>query len=241
MIDLLFTTHNRLEYTKASLDTLIENTNWELVDRLFLRDDASKDGTHEYLVERTRQGLHVRTNLVSSQFGGPVAAMNDALHVSNANMIAKIDSDVIVCPRWLDLMLGTLNAHPEIDALGMEPSFGAPPAPLLLPRTVKPAVHIGGVFLARSHVFRLHRPKQDNRFFGWTAFQRRYVRAAWIDPDLPVFLLDHIDVSPWRELAQRYIELGWSRRWESYFTAPPAYYQWWLDSTAGRKMEAAGS
>ena len=228
MIDLVYVTHNRRAFTEASLETLIQNTNWDIVKRLHIRDDDSQDGTLDYLLDRVGQGVPCNVDIVSDQFGGPVAAMNHALDRSTTEAIAKIDNDVIVCPLWLDRMLGVMNVTP-IDVLGMEPSFAPPVAPLEVPRGAKPAPHVGGVGLFRTSIFKHRRPKQNDRFFGWTSFQQQYARCAWIDPDLPMFLLDHIPVEPWRSLAAEYERKGWTRHWNAYFEATPDYYEWWTE------------
>jgi glycosyltransferase involved in cell wall biosynthesis len=225
-IALHYPCHNRRQYVEATFAALLEYTNWDIVDRLHITDDRSRDGTYEMLCELTRD-VPVPVTVVTSNFGGPVAAMNHVLDRCVAEVIAKIDSDVLVCPRWLDVMSNVLEANPNIDALGMEPGFGEPVAPLEVSRRAKPAPFIGGVGLIRTRVFRKHRPKQDNRFFGWTQFQRSHVRAAWCSPDLPVFLLDHIHAEPWKYLAQTYIARGWSRSWSAYFDPPSEYFAWW--------------
>jgi glycosyltransferase involved in cell wall biosynthesis len=227
MIEIMYPAHNRLAFVQATFPALLANTNWELVDRLHITDDRSRDGTYEYLADAIR-AVPVPVVLSSSRFSGPVAAMNHVLDRCEAEVLGKCDSDLIVCPGWLDVMLATLDANPNIDALGMEPGFGAPVALVTLERHAKPAPFIGGVGLIRTRVFARRRPAQDKRFFGWTQFQRRHVRAAWITPDLPVFLLDHVPVEPWASLAQTYIAQGWSRKWAEYFEPSPAYYDWWV-------------
>lgn len=234
MIDLLYTSHNRLEFTMASFDALAANTNWKLVNRLLVVDDDSKDGTYGFLAGAVRS-IGCNASLAHGEFGGPVASMNHALDRSTADVLAKIDNDVIVCPGWLDEMSLALEANPGIDALGMEPGFGerfagGHPAGL---RSCAPARWIGGVGLIRTRVFARARPKPDNRFFGWTRFQRERVRAAWITPDLPVFLLDHLPFDPWRSLTAKYVRNGWARSWDHVY--PPewsSYWSWWTKERA---------
>ena len=240
-VDLLYVTHNRREFTEASLDALIANTNWDLVRTTYLIDDRSTDGTFE-LLDQIRHAIPVETILIQDNLGGPVAAMNAYLDRANADMFAKIDSDVVVCPEWLDVMMRTLDAHPDVDALGMEPGFGGEVRPPSVARSAVPARWIGGVGLLRSRVFARRRPVLSERFFGLTQFWRQNARCAWISPDLPVFLLDHIDAEPWRSLTRSYVEKGWSREWPPYdHRTTEAYAGWWLASDATRRMEAAGA
>lgn len=75
MIDLLYVSFNRFRYTQESFEALLTNTDWTLVNRLFIADDASTDGTADYLENAaTRVPTEVVWN--HGRFGGPVAAMN---------------------------------------------------------------------------------------------------------------------------------------------------------------------
>ena len=229
-VTLLFTAHNRLAFVQASFDALLEHTDWTLVDRLIVLDDASTDGTAEWLAAKVRDfygRTGIRCDYETAPFGGPVAAMNRALDLGCASVLAKIDSDVIVCPGWLDAMLEPLRNHPHVDALGMEPDFGETVAPVDELRSVLAASHIGGVGLIRTRVFASARPRPTSRFGGWTEFQERHVTAGWVTPDLPVFLLDHLPFEPWRSLAREYVARGWSRAWPAYPERMESYWAWW--------------
>lgn len=234
MVDLLFTAHNRRAFTEASFAALLEHTDWTLVSHLIVLDDDSIDGTAEWLAAETSD-FYGRTGQVcdyqTARFGGPVAMLNRALSIGGAPLIAKVDNDVIVCPGWLETMVGVLDAAPELDALGMEPGFASPVVPLDEPRGYKPAPHIGGVGVFRRRVFR-HRPRGHDRFFGMTEHWQRFAVCGWVDPDLPVFLLDHCPVEPWRSLAAEYVARGWSRPWPLYDEAMSGYWSWFTERAA---------
>jgi glycosyltransferase involved in cell wall biosynthesis len=238
-VDLMFLAHNRAEFTRASFDTLLANTDWDLVRYLYIVDDCSSDGAYEYL-DTAAIDVPCNTSLVSGAFGGPVAAMNEILDRTDATILGKIDSDVIVCPNWLNQMQSVLDGAPEVDALGMEPGFADAVQPPEVPRNYKYARWIGGVGLFRTRVFKRARPVPHQRFFGWTQFQRRHVNAAWITPDLPMFLLDHLPVEPWLSLTDQYVAEGWQRPWSKYTPGMEAYYDWWLNADVERRMETAG-
>lgn len=231
-VDLLYVTHNRLEFTQASFKALLDHTDWDHIDRVWLIDDRSVDGTLEFVHDAARL-IPRRTSFTSGRFGGPVAVMNHTLDRSSADVLAKIDNDVIVCPGWLNEMTAVLEEHPRFDALGMEPGFGDRYDGQPAQRRARPARWIGGVGLIRTRVFKGNRrPQPNERWFGWTQFQRRHVNAAWITPDLPVFLLDHLPVEPWRSLTDMYATNGWTRRWETYADEMTVYYDWWVKEQA---------
>ncbi len=226
MIDIHFCAYNRRTYTDCSLSTLAENTDWSLVNHLYITDDNSTDGTSEYLLDVFRY-LPVQATLLRNPFGGPVAAMNAVLDRTNAEIFAKVDSDLILPPGWLDTMLTVMEEYPELDALGTEPGFAPPLQPPDIARGYKPGPHIGGQGLFRTRAFRRRRPQQHNTFFGLTEFQKRYMTAGWIDPDIASFNLDHLPCDPWRSLAADYVANGWSRAWSSYDLSFRDYWIWW--------------
>src|SRR4029079_2676162 len=113
--DLLYVAHNRLAFTQATFPALLKNTNWNLVEHLHVYDDLSKDGTAEYLMAETRE-FYGRTDMkidcVSYAWGGPVAAMNAAVRSCDTDTLVKVDSDLLLCPDWLDELLLVLDQNP---------------------------------------------------------------------------------------------------------------------------------
>lgn len=232
-VEILFTTHNRLAFTEASLAALRANTNWGLVARLQICDDESVDGTYEFLADAIRD-WPAPVTLTRKGYGGSVNALAEVASRVHTELFAKIDNDVIVCSRWLETMIAVLTANQWVDALGMEPGFGAPLGSAYS-HTPVAARWIGGVGVFRSQLFKRARLKQNDRFFGLTAFWRHFARCAWISPDLPVFLLDKLPFEPWRSLTAEYVERGWSREWPEDLVYPEdmrPYWSWWLKEQA---------
>ena len=147
--------------------------------------------------------------------------------------IAKIDNDTIVPPGWLPACLDLMRRYPTVDLLGIEPwtpdekLFPAWPFPMATApffqdhRRVRPVSHIGGIGVFRRSAFeRLGRPvpnPSDGRY-GLTEWQwaNPGMVKAFIDPPLPVFLLDHLPFEPWRSLSRKYESEGIQRNvgWE---------------------------
>ena len=235
LIDILFVSKNRLAYTRESFHALVANTDWDQVSGLFLADDDSTDGTLAFLTEaadefETNYGVPVE--LRKGRIGGPVAATNWAVSSRSvdADRMAKIDNDVIVCPGWLTEMLRMLTIFPMLDILGMQPRFGPPiAAPDCPHRTIEPCRHIGGVGIMRHRAFELCQPVANGRW-GFTEWQTQHpvIEKAWITPDLPCFCLDLIDLEPWASLAKTYVAKGWARAWPIYeMDGGRSYYGWW--------------
>lgn len=231
-MDLIYLAHNRLEFTKASLSVLIENTNWEEVERLLIYDDNSVDGTREYL-----QSVKYPKNpsFRFSKFGSPVAAMNDYLCDDNAShLFAKIDSDTMVPKGWLDDCMRVLHLNPGLHLLGIE-AFRPVVTGRIPSRSFDDAEFIGGIGLMRTSAFEKSLPRPNGRF-GFTAWQQNNeaVRKGWLNPALPVFLLDWLPREPWRSLTQEYVQKGWNRDWATIFPQLCPYpedrkdlWSWW--------------
>lgn len=235
MTDLLYLCHGRLEFTQATLPTLLQNTDLSLVNEIVIYNDATPEvdaATSTYIrsviAEAHETILFRETNLRS-----PVAVMNHFLARTKAERFAKIDNDIVVCPGWLQAMTATMDAFPEVDLLGMEPGHGERPNEEPFAPGIVKAPHIGGVGLMKVRAFR-HRPTlvADGRF-GFTEWQHTYEPGSfWISPDLPVFSLDVIPVEPWLSLRERYIKQGINRAWPILDPADSYYWEWWTNDQA---------
>lgn len=227
MIDLLYVSHNRLAYTRETFTALLENTDWDEIDSLFIADDASKDGSREWLEQAARQ---VEANVVfpKRKFGGPVAAMNWYLdHETEPESFAKVDNDMVVPPGWLGDMLKTMTMYPAIDILGMEPFLGTP-KDCPSPRAPEVAEHIGGKGVIRKRAFG-HCRMVANGYYGFTEWQVKHpaIVKAWVNPDIPCFGLDQLPFEPWTSLTQEYVEKKWHRYWPPYSEDATGYWGWW--------------
>jgi glycosyltransferase involved in cell wall biosynthesis len=248
VIDVLYVAYNRLEFTQASFQALLDNTNWGLVRWLHVHDDGSTDGTFEYLTEMVRGLDGSLGSLVSitridedNRERGPVAAMNRYLAwnrgegdgVFNADepaeMFAKVDNDFVMPPGWLDDLHAVLSAHPDLDLLGCEPMMGLADGS----HVAEDARFIGGKGLMRTRAFANGemRPHGQNGYFGFTNWQMETeaVTKAWINPDLRCFGLDQLPIPRWRKLTDIYERKGWQRRWPEYDPASHAYWDWWTE------------
>jgi len=130
--DIVYLAKGRPEFTAASLEALGSNTNWALVDKLHIYTD----GGSVPQISAIPASVHDTFNW--ADHGGPVAIMNAYLEKKPAPLWAKIDNDVIVPPGWLDACLDVMDAHPELDLLGIEPPESRTPAPWMRSRVPAP-------------------------------------------------------------------------------------------------------
>jgi glycosyltransferase involved in cell wall biosynthesis len=216
-IDLLYTAFNRLDFTKASFATLAENTDWELVRELVVNDDGSTDGTREWLQENLHR-IPVPSRLTTSMFGTPIAVFSDFIAHATAPIVAKTDNDVLLPPHWLRESLAVLEAHPELTFLGIE-AIQAHALTHAGPRSFAPARWISGLGLYRRQAFAKSLPQPLHRWFGfeqWIDRQNPPLVVGWMDPAMPLVLLDRVPFEPWRSLTDAYVANGWQRRWHEH-------------------------
>ena len=228
MIDLLYLAFNRLDFTRKSYETMMANTDWSLIDRLVIYDDGSTDGTREYLKDQlahapVKAALYLTKNL------GPVGIMNTYLQLTQISgdddgIFIKIDNDVMLPPGWLPECLEVMR-DPTIDLLGIEAmlSIGASP------RVSRETAYIGGIGLMRHRAFRCCLPMPRGRF-GFTSWQDTHtqLKKAWLDPALPVCLLNLVPFEPWRSLSLEYIQKGWQRDWPPFLPETETkFWEWW--------------
>ena len=218
-IDILFLAWNRLRFTRFSISALLHNTDWAKVRSLWLYDDGSEDGTLELL--KTIKAP-CKTALVQTTLRSPVAIMNDFINRVKPEVFAKIDNDTVVPPLWLNECTDLMEANPQIDILGIEPMHEVAKGPV--PRSCVGTKWVGGIGLMRGHVFNTL-PVPNGRF-GFTSWQKwtPKVAKAWIQPALPVILLNRVPVEPWCSLSDEYIRKGWQRPWEPYTKADRALW-----------------
>lgn len=91
----LYTTYNRLSYTKKSLPSLIRSTSGSII----IFDNNSSDGTKEWLNSLSEK----RIKLFFNDFNGGVSASMNYLFFNSGNSkyIAKVDNDTVVEEDWL--------------------------------------------------------------------------------------------------------------------------------------------
>lgn len=270
-LDILFVAKNRLEFTREALAALKANTNWNLVRYVICCDDASTDGTRDLLYEECRfhevQGEFLSSILPVAlrftSFGSPAAAMNEFFQNPNRNrpdVVCKLDNDVIVPPGWLDACFSVMEAHPELDLLGIEPPASRVPHFEGGKRSPTPEYHaactmnpdgelgyapcdsIGGIGLMRTKAFLDNAPlKPHSTYGGFTEWQLEHpkIRKGWIVPPLDVFLLDRLPFAPWSELSKVYESKGWQRPWSKYPKDCSSLWKWWVPAGEGLGVAAA--
>src|SRR5258708_38266670 len=110
-VDPLYLAYNRLDFTRETFSTLVENTDWEYVRELFVYDDGSSDGTRQWLEQALAQGP-AKARLGHTRFGSPVLAMNHFIEAASAPVPAKADYHAMLPPGWLQQSFARFASYP---------------------------------------------------------------------------------------------------------------------------------
>jgi len=112
-IDLVFITYNRLDYTKRALASILADTSEKF--NLYIWDNASTDGTAEYLKNEVYDP-RIKDVVFSENNVGQTSAVNEIWSKSKADLLGKLDNDCLVTPGWTRIFA---QAHSDIPMLGV--------------------------------------------------------------------------------------------------------------------------
>ena len=178
MIPVLFTTYNRLEFTKRSLEALLESDAVEVI----VIDNGSTDGSVEYL-DSLKQNFSL---LKLGENEGIAGAMNRFLELTQNEIIAgKVDNDTLVPKDWAVKLLDKLYScnvdaiqakHPLLNATFPGANFDQ------WMRTKRqdadPSVYHSNFIGGSGILFRRDKiktiPVTDWKLYGWRQYQREH-------------------------------------------------------------------
>lgn len=108
-------TWNRLELTRRAIESLFEKTEGDFT--LHVVDNASTDGTRDYLAEQAAKHTNMRVFWLRRNMGTAVAA-NMGWQALDADYYVKLDNDIeIFDPAWMQKLTRLLDANPELGAV----------------------------------------------------------------------------------------------------------------------------
>ena len=115
-VSVIVLTYNNLAFTQACLHSLEANTHyldWELI----LVDNASTDGTRDFLVDYLTR--HPRARLVQNEENlGFAAGNNQGLVVAEGEYLVILNNDTYVTPGWLVGLIRHLRRDPSLGLVG---------------------------------------------------------------------------------------------------------------------------
>lgn len=112
-VSIVMPVYNAGKYLEPALKSIFAQTftDWELI----AVDDASTDGSWEYLQRIDDPRVHVLRNERNMRHP---ATCNRAIDMAKGKWIARMDADDIILPRRLEKQVVALETNSEIDVLG---------------------------------------------------------------------------------------------------------------------------
>jgi GT2 family glycosyltransferase len=106
-VSVIVVTYNNLVFTRMCLGTLLGNTDWPNFEVIVI-DNASTDGTAEYLRDVARRNAGVRV-VINEHNRGFAAANNQGLAMATGDVLVLLNNDTMVPPGWLGRLVGHLE------------------------------------------------------------------------------------------------------------------------------------
>jgi glycosyltransferase involved in cell wall biosynthesis len=113
LVTVLLAVHDGEPYLRAASESVLRQTMSDL--ELVVVDDASADGTPEYLASVTDRRVRVFRN--ETQLG-LAASLNRGLEEARGSFIARLDADDIAMPTRLERQLRHLASSPRVAVVG---------------------------------------------------------------------------------------------------------------------------
>ncbi len=113
-VDIVICVHDALDDVKACLESLIRTTTPPY--RVILIDDGSAAATRDYLAAvAADQGF---TLIRNRNARGYTRAANQGLRHATGEFVVLLNSDTVLTPRWLDLMVACADSDPRVGLVG---------------------------------------------------------------------------------------------------------------------------
>ena len=109
-VSIIVVTFNGLVFNKLGLGTLLANTRYPNCE-IIVVDNASTDGTGDYLRQVAARNPHVRV-IFNERNAGFAAANNAGLAAATGDVLVLLNNDTIVPPHWLGRLLPHLAERP---------------------------------------------------------------------------------------------------------------------------------
>jgi glycosyltransferase involved in cell wall biosynthesis len=111
LVSVLMSVRNGMPYVRETIDSILAQTfqDWEFV----INDNASNDGTVEYIESRAREDARIRF-YPSARNLGCAGGFNRAFAHSSGRWVAIIDGDDRALPNRLERQLAFVASHPDI-------------------------------------------------------------------------------------------------------------------------------
>ena len=115
-VSVIVLTYNNIEFTKACLRSIESESNWPQLE-IIVVDNASSDGTREYLLQWAQAHDHRKVVLNERNLGFS-AGNNVGLAAATGEYLVLLNNDTYVTPNWVRTLVNHLRRNPRIGIIG---------------------------------------------------------------------------------------------------------------------------
>lgn len=115
-VSIVIVTWNNLDYTRQCISSLLADQTWPNIE-LIVVDNASTDGTVEYLNQLSEEHANIRTILNRSNVGFAAANNIGLKHVQDSEYFVLLNNDTVLPVGWLARLLRHLR-EPNVGMVG---------------------------------------------------------------------------------------------------------------------------
>ena len=115
-VSVLMPVYNTERYVGEAVRAVLQQTFRDF--EFIIIDDGSADGSTAILRRFSEEDGRIR--LVSRPNTGYVTALNEALGLARAPLVARMDADDVALPNWLEVLVAFMQAHPEVVTAGVQ-------------------------------------------------------------------------------------------------------------------------
>jgi GT2 family glycosyltransferase len=115
LVSIVIVTHDGLAWTRTCLESLDRRTDWPQFE-VIVADNASTDGTREWLGDEERQGRLRAVMLPENR--GFAAGVNAASAQAHGEYLCLLNNDTIATRGWLSALVRHLEKSPDLGMVG---------------------------------------------------------------------------------------------------------------------------
>lgn len=116
-VSVVLLAYNSLEHTTEPCVTSILSTNAGANYELIIVDNASQDGTRDYLKKIAKRNQNIRLVLNSSNLGF-AGGNNAGIKIAKGKYIVLLNSDTLVSDNWIKKLVAPMTENPAIGMVG---------------------------------------------------------------------------------------------------------------------------
>lgn len=109
--------YNNLEYTRQCINSILENTPEFNEIQFIIVDNASTDGTGEYLSNLCKEYKNIEV-ISNSENLGFAKGCNQGIRAAKSKFIVLLNNDIVVTKGWLSNLIQEAQMYPDVGIVG---------------------------------------------------------------------------------------------------------------------------